>query len=136
MEWPPSKVILMAFTPVLLALAAAPKLYTIYERKQIQNDQAFTVGTIERFNYERRKVRDVYRVDVQYNVDGKVFTAKSRAFWKLTKWQLDSVMKQKLPVVYEKSDPSNSIVLSTEERFGQFGLMLPDSLIWTRQYFY
>ncbi len=136
MEWPSSKVILMAFSHILLALAAAPKFYTIYKRKQIQKDQAFTVGTISRFKYERGRARDVYRVDVQYKVDGKLFTGKSRAFWSLTEWQLDSLLEEKLPVVYEKADPSNSVVLSNEDRFGQFGFMLPDSLIWTRQYFY
>ncbi len=49
MEWPPSKALLIAFIPLLLLLATIPKLYTIYERKQIQKDQAFTVGTISRF---------------------------------------------------------------------------------------
>ncbi|RCR66443.1 hypothetical protein [Larkinella punicea] len=135
-EWPSSKVILMAFSSLLLSLAAAPKFYTIYKRKQIQKDQAFAVGTISRFKYERGRARDVYRVEVQYNVDGKLFTGKCRAFWSLREWQLDSLLEEKLPVVYEKADPSNSVILSNEEQFGHFGLAFPDSLIWTRQYFY
>jgi hypothetical protein len=135
-EWPSSKVILMAFSSLLLSLAAAPKFYTIYERKQIQKDQAFAVGTITRFKYERGRAKDVYRMDVQYEVDGKLFTGKSRAFWSLGEWQLDLLLKEKLPVVYEKSDPSNGVVLSTEEQFGHFELTFLDSLIWTSKYFY
>ncbi len=136
MEWPPSKALLIAFIPLLLLLATIPKLYTIYERKQIQKDQAFTVGTISRFKYERRRSRDVYRVEVRYKVDGKMFTGRSRAFWSLTEWQLHSILEKPLPVIYEKNNPSNGVVLSTEEQFGHFELTFPDSLNWTRPYFY
>lgn len=135
-EWPSSKVILLSFSSLALSLLVIPKLLSIYERNQIQKDQVFTVGSITRFEYVKRKVRGHYRADIQYWVDGKPFTTQARAFHKLTSQQRYSLVNQRLPVIYEKKDPANSIVLSNEERFGSFGLMLPDSLIWTRQYFY
>jgi hypothetical protein len=137
MEWPPSKAFLIAFMPLLLLLATIPKLYTIYERRQIRKEPAFAAGTISRFETGQTRYRKrVYRVEVRYLINGKSFTEKCRAFHSLTEWQLHSLLEKQLPVIYEKDDPSNGVVLSTEEQFGHFGFTFPDSLIWTRQYFY
>ncbi|RRB01002.1 hypothetical protein EHT25_22745 [Larkinella rosea] len=136
MDWPPSKALLVAFIPLAILLAAVPKMFTIYERKQIRKNSAITIGTVVRYEYVSTKYRQFYRACVQYSVDGKPFSGTSRLNRRLTKPQLNAVLNEKLPVIYEKGNPGNGVVLANEERFGNFGLMFPDSLRWTGQYFY
>lgn len=136
MDWPPSKALLVAFTPLLLFLAAIPKLHSIYERRQIRKNSAFAVGTVIRYELVRTKYKHFFRACVQYSVDGKPYSGTGRLNQRLTNQQLNGVLNEKLPVIYEKGNPDNGVVLANEERFGNFGLMFPDSLRWTRQYFY
>lgn len=137
MEWPPSKALLIAFTPLLILLTAAPKLYSIFQRKQIRKESVVIVGTVS--NFEKIRLRygqHYYRANIRFRVDGKSFVGTSRVFRTLTEWQRHALLEEKLPVIYEKSNPSNNVVLSTEEKFANFEFMFPDSLRWTRQYFY
>ncbi|GAB3260869.1 hypothetical protein GCM10027347_25530 [Larkinella harenae] len=136
MEWPPSKALLVAFTPLMLFLAALPKMIAIYERRQIRKEPVVTAGTVTHFEKVSVRYGHYYRAYIRFRVDGKSFVGKSRVFRTLTEWQRHTLLEEKLPVIYKKSDPSNNVVLSTEEQFGHFEFMFPDSLRWTRQYFY
>ncbi|MGA0559112.1 hypothetical protein ACO2Q8_20815 [Larkinella sp. VNQ87] len=137
LEWPPSKVLLIAlFAPLLLFLGTLPKLHSMYERRQIRKNSAMAVGTVVRYEYVKKKYRQYFRACVWYTADGKPFTVTARVQDRLSNQQLHAILNEKLPVIYEKGNPANGVVLANEERFGNFGLMLPDSLRWTRDYFY
>ncbi|GAB3319772.1 hypothetical protein GCM10027299_12670 [Larkinella ripae] len=136
LAWPPSKALLIAFTPLLLLLATVPKLYSVFQRKQIRKDPVMTVGTLSHFESVRTRYRHFYRAEVRFWVDGQSYVGKTRSFHTLTDQQLHDLLGQKLPILYEKSEPSNSVVLSTEEQFGHFEFHFPDSLRWTKSYFY
>ncbi|MFC5412923.1 hypothetical protein ACFPMF_26605 [Larkinella bovis] len=127
---------LLAFTPLLLLLAAAPRMYSIYQRKQIRKESVVTVGTVSHFELVKTRYWQYYRANTRFLVNEKSFVGKSRVIRTLSEGQLQGLRGETLPVIYEKGNPSNNVVLSTEEKFSQFEFMFPDSLHWTRQYFY
>lgn len=131
------KVFLLAFS-FLIALSPF-FLYHFYrnaERKAIRQDRSFTVGTISRLAYQNRKTRNWYATYATYQVGGVKFMCQGKAFDTLTAEQQKSLIGRQLPVIYEKSNPSNGELLSSERKFSRFNLVLPDSLTWTKSYFF
>lgn len=134
---PSWKILLLAFSfligmsPVLFA-----EFYENLKRKAIRQDNSFTTATITRLEYKARKGRDWYATYAAYQVGGVSFVAKGKAFDTLTPEQRHSLIGRRLPVIYEKTDPSNAVLLSSARQFNRFDLNRPDSLIWTRLYFF
>lgn len=134
---PAWKIFLIAFSfligmgPILLG-----NFYKIAKRKAIRQDRSFATATITRLEYEARKGRDWYTAYATYQVGGTSFMAEGKAFETLTPEQRTSLIGRRLPVIYEKTDPSNGALLVSERQFNRFNLDRPDSLAWTRLYFF
>ncbi len=126
---PSWKIFLVAFSFLIGMLPIfGIHFYKIAKRKAIRRDSSFGTATITHLEYKARKGRHWYAVHATYWVDGTAFIGTGKAVETLTPEQRNSLIGRNLPVIYEKTDPSNGALLSSERQFNRFQLDRPDSL--------
>lgn len=133
---PSGKTFLMAFSILFVLIPISLRyFYDRAQRKAIRQNHSFATGVITRLAYRSGKGRNFYWAYAEYRVNGLPFTCAGKAFRTLRPAQRDSLVGIKLPVIYERSKPSNNQLLYSEAQFNRFNLTFPDSLSWTNLYF-
>ncbi|HEY0109893.1 MAG TPA: DUF3592 domain-containing protein [Fibrella sp.] len=113
-------------------------LYGYYrngERKAARQDPGFTTGVVTELTYRSIKHRRWYEATARFEVNSRVYTCSGKAAYTLTNEQRRSLIGVRLPVIYQRANPANSYLLSSERAFNRIDANLPDSLSWTKAYF-
>lgn len=112
------------------------QFYRIYQYKAIARDRAFTGATVIRFgDHTTRAGHRWCSIEATYRVGNASHICAGKTSAVLSPEQRQLLVGTRLPVIYEKTDPSNSYLLSSKAVFDRFNLAFPDSLAWTKLYF-
>jgi len=72
----------------------------------------------------------LYNFDFSFEVNGIAFFTSSKVGLPKNMIGTDLLLGRKFPVIYQKSNPSNAIILVTKGDFELFDITFPDSLQW------
>ncbi|MES2702332.1 MAG: hypothetical protein V4649_06815 [Bacteroidota bacterium] len=112
-------------------------VYINYKNKKalscLKANASYTNATVVRFN-EIAKFMDASIV-YDFKVGAKKYTG-DKTYSQINKFKGDAFIGQTFLVVYSNKDPRNNQILITEDDYMQFRMQYPDTLLWTKKYFF
>lgn len=76
------------------------------------------------------KASDLYVVYYKFTYNGREFFSENKKGFGFKSHGVQILRERGMPVIFEKSNPKNSILLLLKKDFNFFNIQIPDSLLW------
>ena len=107
--------------------------YIIVERYQLKNNYLLSTAVITNAGLRMQKNGDYIVVYQFKTINGDIITKEEQ--YPIYYSRKDSLIGRSIPCAYYKKDFSRSQLLVYKQTWKQFGLVYPDSLVWTKKFF-
>lgn len=115
---------------LVFAFAFIWNVFLDNEKKNIRRNPAYTYGTLLR----TKARKGAYKIIIyEYTINNKKYE-ESCLMDKKCNALFNQAIGLYFPVIYNRLKPQQSRMLISESSFKEFGLSLPDSLIWVKEY--
>ena len=117
---------------IIFILLAGYIIYISYKKQSLYNNPVITPGYVYEINHGSVKGGNIV-IKYYFIYNGKKYYGGVDSG--LLYGVRNKLLKTYFPILFDKTDPGNNVILINEKRWLKLGKELPDSLKWIKDYY-